>query len=226
MEEKARLVFFDFCETLIKYQTPDKYIDFCREILCYKQMNFLQMIVSVLTKLRFFRIAGFFISSDVVRKKIILYQLKNIDYYTLDRLAKEYYQQCLKPSIIYPIMERLLSHLQSGDEVWIVSGGYDMYIKYFVEEYGLAGYIATNIAFTDSGICMGTFRGLDCMSSNKVILIKKKFGDMLDIVDTIAYSDSKSDLPLLLMVKDGYVISKNKSQIWSVENKLKEILWE
>ena len=49
---------------------------------------------------------------------------------------------------------------------------------------------------------------------------------MLDIVDTIAYSDSKSDLPLLLMVKDGYVISKNKSQIWSVENKLKEILWE
>ena len=73
---------------------------------------------------------------------------------------------------------------------------------------------------------MGTFRGLDCMRSNKVILIKKKFGDMLDIVDTIAYSDSKSDLPLLLMVKDGYVISKNKSQIWSVENKLKEILWE
>ena len=63
------------------------------------------------------------------------------------------------------------------------------------------------------------------MRSNKVILIKKKFGDMLDIVDTIAYSDSKSDLPLLLMVKDGYVISKNKSQIWSVENKLKEILW-
>ena len=39
MEEKARLVFFDFCETLIKYQTADKYIDFCREILCYKQMN-------------------------------------------------------------------------------------------------------------------------------------------------------------------------------------------
>ena len=73
---------------------------------------------------------------------------------------------------------------------------------------------------------MGAFRGLDCMCSNKVILIKKKFGDKLDILDTIAYSDSKSDLPLLLMVKDGYVISKNKSQIWSVENKLKEILWE
>lgn len=226
MIEKNKLVFFDFCETLIKFQTADKYIDFCRKRLHSRRMNLLQTITIVLTKSYCFRIIDRLLPNNTIRKRLVLSQLKGIEYTILNDLAKEYYEQCLKPAIIPKILNRLLIHLQSQDNIWIVSGGYDIYIKYFVEEYSLAGYISTNIAFTEKGICLGRFTGLDCMRQNKVYLIEKKLSLFLNNMDTVAYSDSISDLPLLLMTKEGFVVSKKETQKWAMENNLKEIVWE
>lgn len=226
MIARNKLVFFDFCETLIKFQTADKYIDFCRKRLHSKRMNLLQTITIVLTKSYCFRIINRFFPNNTIRKRLILSQLKGIEYVVLDNLAKEYYEQCLKPAIIPKMRDRLLAHLQSQDNVWIISGGYDIYIKYFVDEYSLAGYISTNIAFTKKGICLGCFTGLDCMRQNKVYLIEEKLSFLLKNTDTVAYSDSVSDLPLLLMAKEGFVVSKKETQNWAMENNLKEIIWE
>lgn len=226
MIERNKLVFFDFCETLIKFQTADKYVDFCRSRLHTRRMNILHIITTVLTKSYCFRIINRFLPNNTIRKRVVLSQLKGIEYTILDNLAKEYYEQCLKPAIIPEMLNRLLAHLQSQDNVWIISGGYDIYIKYFVEEYSLAGYISTNIAFTKEGVCLGRFVGLDCMRKNKVYLVEKELGSFLDNTDTVTYSDSDSDLPLLLMAKEGFVVSKNETQKWAMENSLKEIVWE
>lgn len=226
MIERNKLVFFDFCETLIKFQTADKYIDFCRNRLHSRRMNVLHAITTVLTKSYCFRIINRFLPNNTIRKRLVLSQLKGIEYTILDNLAKEYCEQCLKPAIIPEMLNRLLAHLQSQDNVWIISGGYDIYIKYFVEEYSLAGYISTNIAFTNKGVCLGRFVGLDCMRKNKVYLIEKELRSFLNSTDTVAYSDSASDLPLLLMAKEGFVVSKKETQKWAMENSLKEIVWE
>lgn len=226
MIERNKLVFFDFCETLIKFQTADKYVDFCRSRLHTRRMNILQTITIVLTKSYCFRIINRFLPNNTIRKRMVLSQLKGVEYTILDNLAKEYYEQCLRPAIIPEMLNRLLAHLQSQDNVWIISGGYDIYIKYFVEEYSLAGYISTNIAFTKKGICLGCFAGLDCMRKNKVHLIEKKLRFFLNDMDTVAYSDSASDLPLLLMAKEGFVVSKKETQKWAMKNNLKEIVWE
>ena len=226
MIERNKLVFFDFCETLIKFQTADKYVDFCRSKLHTRRMNILQIIAQILTKSYCFRIINKFIPNNTIRKRLILNQLQGIEYTVLDNLAKEYYEQCLKPAIIPQVMERLSMHLQSKDKVWIISGGYNIYIKYFVNEYCLSGYISTNIAFTKEGISLGYFDGVDCMRENKVHLIREKFKEVLDEMDSVAYSDSASDLPLLLMATVGYVVSKYSSQEWVVRNNLKELIWK
>ncbi len=223
-----RLVFFDFCETLISFQTADCYVDFCRERVHKFRMQLLQFVTEVLTYLQFFKIMNRFIPNNTIRKRLILYQLKGLSYWELDRLAKVYYEECLSPSIIPEIQERLLKHIELGDSVWIVSGGYDIYIKYFVADFHLAGYVSTKIAFSKEGICRGTFDGIDCMRENKVYLLKQCLGSVLsnEEIKTLAYSDSSSDLPLLLMVSEGYVVSKGKTQEWSKQNSLKELIWE
>lgn len=226
MIERNRLVFFDFCETLIKFQTADRYVDFCRNRLHSRRMSILHTITTVLTKSHCFRIVNRFLPNNTIRKRLVLSQLKGVEYTVLDNLAKEYYEQCLKPAIIPQMCNRLLAHLQSQDSVWIISGGYDIYVKYFVKEYSLTGYISTNIAFTNKGICLGCFEGLDCMRENKVYLVEKKLRNFLDKMSTVAYSDSASDLPLLLMAEEGFVVSKKESQKWAIKYNLKEIIWE
>ncbi|MCM1150506.1 MAG: HAD-IB family hydrolase [Alistipes sp.] len=226
MPEGSKLVFFDFCETLISFQTADRYVDFCRERLRKTRMRLLQCVVSILTRLQLFWFLDRLLPGNTMRKRMILSQLKGLSYAELDRLAKAYYEQCLKPSIIPMMVMRLQKHVEAGDSVWIVSGGYDIYIKYFVEAFGLAGYISTEIAFSDSKICSGTICGVDCMYENKVVLLRSRMAEALSEQESVAYSDSRSDLPLLLMATEGYVVSKGHSQEWNKNYNLKELIWE
>ncbi len=221
-----KLVFFDFCETLVSFQTADRYVDFCRERLRRPRMRLLQAVTRILTRMYFFRAMGRLRPDNSMRKRLILWQLRGIEYAELDRLARMYYEQSLKPAVIPMMQERMLQHLNAGDAVWIVSGGYDIYIKYFVEAFGLAGCVSTKIAFSECGICRGVFEGLDCMSANKVVLLQSLMGRTLSEHKSIAYSDSCSDLPLLLMATEGYAVSKHRSQKWSADNNLKELIWE
>jgi phosphoserine phosphatase len=43
--------------------------------------------------------------------------------------------------------------------------------------------------------------------------------------ESIAYSDSTSDLPLLLLAGKGVVVSRGKSQPWIKQYGFKEIIW-
>lgn len=189
-------------------------------------MMVLQLFVMLLTKVRFFRVMGRIAPGNTMRKRLILSQLKGIGYAELDRLAAAYYRTCIRPALIPMMKERLLRHVEAGDSVWIVSGGYDIYIEYFVVEFGLAGSVSTKIAFSDKGMCLGRFDGIDCMGENKVRLLKERaLGPSEDAVTT-AYSDSISDLPLLTMADHGYVVSNGRSQAWCGNNGLKELIWE
>jgi len=191
-------------------------------------MQLLQLLTTILIWGKFFKVMDKLYPDNTIHKRLVLYQLKGLSYSELDRLAKAYYEECLYPSIIPEIQKRLLKHVELGDTVWIVSGGYDIYIKYFVEAFRLAGYVSTKIAFSGEGVCRGRFDGIDCMRENKVCLLRQHLGSVLSEVETktLAYSDSSSDLPLLLMVSEGYVVSKGKTQQWSKQNNLKEIIWE
>ena len=71
----------------------------------------------------------------------------------------------------------------------------------------------------------GFFLGKDCLFQQKVVLIEKYIKDNhLKFSETIAYSDSKTDLPLLQWADEAIVVSKNESQAWASSYGFKEII--
>lgn len=220
MESKPRLILLDFCETLISFQTADRFVRYCvcqlddRGVVCRSR------IVGGLDKLKVFKILNKFTVGS--KKRALLWQLKGVAREQLEQLARHYFEEELQPNVIAKMVEVMKQHQTQGDTLYILSGGYDLYIRYFAEYYGLDGYVACHIGFTDAGKCSGRMVGKDCMREEKVCRWKEIKGQY---AETICYSDSKSDLPILLAVDKGVVVSHNHAQEWAKEYQLDEIIW-
>ena len=218
-----KVALFDFCETIVNFQTADAYIDYVREKLndgrmlrlermqCFMRAIKAIQIIEKLTRYRF-----------SINKRIKLWQLRGHNLSELQVLAKEYYNERIRPNFIPEMIEKLLELKVQGYSIFLVSGGYDIYLRYFAEENDLSGVISTKVGFKGD-VCTGKFDGIDCLGDGKTILLDQYFSSKPAFC--VAFSDSKSDLPFLEWVDEGYVISRNKHQEWSTKNKLKEIIW-
>ena len=220
MRDKVAL--FDFCETLVDFQTADAFVDYVRLQTGNRRMLILDSIQRILRRLRIIGVVERITPGHSLNKRLKLLQLKGQDYHTLLSFAESYYNHCIKPHFISPIINELLSLQREGYLVGLVSGGYGIYLDFFVKDFSLDFCISTDIQFKND-VCTGKFDGIDCLNENKIILLNHKFRKKP--VETVAYSDSESDLPLLLWVKKGVVVSHGLSQKWSVNNNLKEIIW-
>ena len=218
-----KIALFDFCETIANFQTADAYVDFVRERLndsrmcrwervqCFMRTIKVIQIIEKLTRYRF-----------SINKRIKLWQLRGYKLSELQELAKDYYEERIKPNFIPEMVEKLWALKDQGYSIYLVSGGYDIYLRYFAEENDLSGVISTKVGFKGD-VCTGKFDGIDCLRDGKTILLNKYFSSKPAF--SVAFSDSKSDLPFLKWVDEGYVVSRNKHQEWSTKNKLKEIIW-
>lgn len=216
-----QLVIFDFCGTLIRFQTADRYVQFCVERLKdNKAVQCRHFMIRIMDKLRVFKIYNHIRSRNNWRKKMVLWQLKGVPYKECDQLAKDYFAEELVPNVVQPLIAKLKEHLTNGDRVCILSGGYDVYIKYFAQYFGVKDIISSRIAFFD-GKCLGRMDGKDCMRKNKLEYIRP----LIKNVKTICYTDSKSDLPLLEMVDEPIVVSHEVSQRWAEKRNYKQIIW-
>lgn len=220
-----KLALFDFCETLIQFQTADRFIDFVRNKERKKRMIWLEFLRKFLVKFKFFAVLERLIKTNNYHKRLKLYQLKGIDRQRIDTYAESYYQKDLKINMISNITDLLKEYKLKGYKILIVSGGYEEYIKYFAKEFGVDNVVATNIRF-DNGECKGVIEGLDCLNQNKIPKIEKQINlSDYNLENSIAFSDSITDLPLLKLVGNGTVVSRNKSQVWAKKNNLNEIVW-
>ena len=170
--------------------------------------------------LRIFKIYNHICKVNNWRKRMMLWQLKGVSYEVCDQLAKAYFEEELLPNAVQPSIDKLKEHLANSDRVCILSGGYDIYIKYFAQHFGVKETISSKIAFRD-GICSGKMEGKDCMRENKLEYIQP----FLNGAKTICYTDSKSDLPLLELVDQPIVVSKENPQKWAAERNYKQIIW-
>lgn len=218
-----KVALFDFCETLVNFQTADAYVDFVREKIQDKRMLRIERLHNCLTRIKIIQcielISRYRYS---INKRIKLWQLRGLQLETLQELAKDYYLKKIKPNFIPDLLDRLIELKNEGYIVLLVSGGYDIYLCYFVEEYSLAGLISTRIGFKNN-ICTGKFDGFDCLRDGKTILLNSYYSDKPTY--SIAFSDSITDLPFLKWVDEGFVVSRNKSQKWANEYQLNEIIW-
>ena len=222
-----RIAFFDFCETLVNFQTADAFVDFIRKKEGRFQMKILNLFLIALGKLRVIAIFNKFFPDSGFPKRLKLLQLRGFTYEKLNREAELFYREKIKPNFISEVIKEMGKYTQQEYDLCIVSAGYSIYLKYFADDFRIKHLIATEIAFDKEGKrCLGTISGKDCIYLEKVKRIRAYFnGQEVDYTNSISYSDSISDLPLLQLTGKGVVISRAGSQVWSQQHNFKEIIW-
>lgn len=229
MKEKDKQVaFFDFCETLVNFQTADAFVDFVRESNGNSCMKFLNSFLNVLKSVKIIAVLNKLFSNTSLEKRLKLLQLRRLGYEELNFMAGLFYQNLIRPNLIGPLITELQRLRQHGYEVCLVSAGYSIYLKYFAEEYQIKHLISNEVKFSQHrNYCLGTILGRDCIHSEKVKRIETYYENQnIDFNKCISYSDSISDLPMLLLTGEGVVVSRGASQAWCNQYKLKEIVWD
>lgn len=220
---KEKIAFFDFCETLVNFQTADAFVNFVREESNKKSMICFEIIQLVLRRLKLIRIVDFLTKNKAsFNKRIKLFQLRGFSKDELERYAQKYYQLVIKPNFINDTISLLIELRDNGWKIVIVSGGYDIYLKEFAKEYGVVKVLSTKIEFK-KGICTGKMLGKDCLRNNKVEIMNNNY-DSRSIISK-SFSDSITDVPFLKWADEGYVVSKNKHQKWVDNYEFNEIIW-
>lgn len=221
MQNNDKVALFDFCETIVSFQTADAYVRYVQSHS--KPTNTgVRIIYNTLNQLRVLGVVRRLFPKGSIDKRFILRQMKGRGQKEMLDLAKDYYVQCIKPNFIEPILLELNRLQSEGYSCYIVSGGYDVYLKLFCEEYKLDGLFCTTIGFKN-GVCTGAFVGKDCMFEHKIDYLKSLIND--DCKKWIAFSDSKTDLPMLEMVGTPIVVSKQRSQGWAEKRNFKQLIW-
>ena len=190
-------------------------------------MKILEVFLKILSKIRIITVLNKLFPGVAVSKRIKLLQLRGFYINELNVLAESFYKDKIKPALIDIVVKEMQRHAEMEYEICLVSAGYSIYLKYFAEEYHIKNLISTEIAFNSQfNRCLGTISGTDCIHLEKVNRLKSYLrGQNVNYQDSISYSDSITDLPLLLMTGNGVVISRGTSQTWIHKYNFKEIIW-
>ena len=224
MENNRKIALFDFCETLANFQTADAYVKYVISkdyIKIKKGFNYYLQIL--LFKLKISSVL--FHLGININKFLLLNNLKGLNYELLSNEAEKYYKDVIKPNLIKETLFELEKLKKEHYEIVIVSGGYDIYLRYFSYDYKVDHLLCSNLLFKNN-IFTGSLDGKDCMGEEKIARIKKSLG-LIDLksCESIAFSDSISDMPLLKFAKKAVVVSR-KTKKWAINNNFKTILWE
>lgn len=207
-EEKIAL--FDFCGTMISFQSADAYVQYVKDHVPHNiRMNTLEGFRKMLVMSGGMRILQKFSREGYVNKRMLLRELKGISEEDMQSFAERFYRERIRPAYIPEVIGAVNKHKSEGFRLFIVSGGYDVYLKYVAEEFAFEDVISTCLEFS-GGIFTGKYKGADCMNTNKVTLLKKYFGrEYLRDCESIAYSDSSSDVPMMKFCRKGVAVIRN-----------------
>lgn len=223
MKNDEKWALFDFCETLTNFQTADAFVDYVRTAKKSKRMLFLSFLVKIANKFKVFALIDKLAGRQLyLLKRCVLWQLRGLSESTLEHYAKEYFDNRIRPNLINSTVERMIELKEKGFKILLISGGYSIYIRHFVNEYSLDALIANEIDFKRHS-CLGRIKGVNCMNENKPILLDVFFVSKPQYTE--AYSDSITDIPFLQWANKGFVISKGKHQEWCGKFDFEEIIW-
>lgn len=216
---KDKIALFDFCETIANFQTGDAFIHYvCNREKSIK-LNLKKWFIRKTNKLKYK------FNKKYNGKETVLSLLKGFTYEKLNKYALAYYVEKVRPNFIPEVMSELLRLKTEGYRIYVISGGYDLYLKYFVEEYQLDGFFSTNIKFKNN-ICVGCFDGIDCMKENKITILNDFFkNEPIKDYETIAYSDSPTDIPLLNYCKKAVVVTP-KDKCWADNTSYEKLVFK
>lgn len=187
-----KLALFDFCETLVNFQTLAKFLEIIRE----NKLNPLFPNFTKHANVEFRELHGFPIEKA-------------------NALSKDFLHQYLLPNVNENVLSRLLFHQKNGYEIAICSGGLSLYIKDFAAHFGVANVFAIDLK-KRGGVLLGSIDGLHTMAHRKLYKLALNLDlKSFDLSGSYAYSDCPSDIPMLSLVGHPHVIECGKDTLWA-----------
>ena len=217
-----RLAIFDFCETLANYQTADAFVEFAENRYYGKSDPLKNILNKFVCRSRVFNVLDKLFGTSI-NKAVVLKRIKGLSYEEIDRLAYDYYKDVVRQNLIGETIGILKKYVSEGVRVVLISGGYDVYLRYFAEEFGInkEDVFSTRVQFRND-VLTGRFEGKDCMGQEKVKILNSFFLNYQS--DSIAFSDSASDKPMMYWASSRVLVLRNDRQPWDKFNKI--IIWK
>ena len=210
--DKKILAIFDFCETLVSIQSIPPFLTLAQShnprSRFRKIYHRLVRGVYKYTKLSFIK---------KYTKPVHFEALKGLAVEVAENLAKDYANNELLKRVNQKIINKLEWHKAQGHTIAIVSGGLEIYIKYFADYFGIhrENIVAIELE-SNSGILTGNMNGIHTMEHRKLYKLVERIDlSKFDLQKSYFYSDCPSDIPLLSFVGNPVVVECGKDILWA-----------
>jgi len=205
MTYKKKLAIFDFCDTIFNGQSISYFLDFLElKLPIHKKLY------SKIRK-RFNQIP----SSDSKKYKEYLLKVYNeISKYEMESYSEEFFKTVIRNRLHKVVIEKLLEHKNQGHRIIIVSGGFENYLKYFVNEYQVDYLLSTKLEF-ENGKFTSKIDGNECLGIEKVKQLKQLDLNNYDLENSYVYSDHHSDKPLFDLVGNKVLVKNKQNTKWA-----------
>jgi HAD superfamily hydrolase (TIGR01490 family) len=144
-------------------------------------------------------------------RESVLKVTKGWDRTEVRELVAETINEVIEPLIYDEALELIEHHREQGDEVWLVSMAPEEIVEPFAELLGITGAIASRATIDENGKFTGAM-DFFAQGENKAVAIRELAAKRdIDLATSFAYSDSETDIPMLLTVGHAYAVNPDKA---------------
>lgn len=198
MEKNKNLVIFDFCDTLINFQTWNAFLKWMYKEY-YKKDN------KEIFLVKLFKNYPLSIIFDY--KRYLARQIKWIPITFINEKIEDFVK-ILNDNQNEKVVDMMKQNLAKWNEVVIVSAWFSDYIRIWAKQYWIINVYAIELEKNKWKYTWKYVWWLDVYWNNKLKVLKQNF-NLSQYNNIIAYSDSLSDLPLFNVATKKYFVCKN-----------------
>ena len=144
-------------------------------------------------------------------RESVLKVTKGWDRTEVRALVAQTINEVIEPLIYDEALELIEHHREQGDEVWLVSMAPEEIVEPFAELLGITGAIASRATIDENGKFTGAM-DFFAQGENKAVAIRELAAKRdIDLATSFAYSDSETDIPMLLTVGHAYAVNPDKA---------------
>lgn len=137
-----------------------------------------------------------------------LHIIKGYNHESIVKETQEFYKESIKNLYRPKALEAITKHKQNGDIVALLTSCFDELSRLVQEELKLDYRLCSNLEVDKNGYYTGKSMGPLCFGKNKIIFAKNLCDKLkINLSDCIFYTDSATDLPMLLAVGNAVAIN-------------------
>lgn len=204
---RTKLAIFDLDYTILD---TDSTYHFFIEIMKIKPISIFNIPISI-----FWGLVHVFKGIDRTRfKEIFFTPLKYLNENEFKSLKSNLIKKCIR-HIKTQAVKEIETKKEQGYSLVMISASPEFYIEGIANSLGFDYIIGTQMKFNRKKVWI---EGKNCKDYEKIKRLKKMIDlSKIDLENSVSYSDSKTDLPLLRLTGKGYMVDKKKWTLKEVD---------